>query len=71
MQYEDTSSLISEPKSMMAEMNMYFYMSTKVTFLFEAFRVYSTGGYIVCVIITFFTAFAIEGLNSLRYQMQS
>ena len=56
---------------MMMEMNMYFYQSPKVLFLFEKFNSETTGEYVICVLITFIMAFCIEGLNSLRYSMQA
>ena len=63
----DTSNITM----MMEEMNMYFYQSPEVVYLFKSWKVEGTGQYSIAVICTFFLAFLIEGLNSWRYSMQS
>ena len=59
------------PTMMMEEMNMYFYQSPKVVYLFSGLKTETTGQYVIAVIATFLMAFLIEALNSARYSMQA
>ena len=62
---------MDELKMMMMEMNMYFYQSPKVVYLFSSWKTETTGEYVVAWLGTFLMALMIEGLNSYRYSMQS
>ena len=52
---------------MMEYMQMYFYQSSKVLFLFKSWESKEVGTYFFYVLITFIIAFLIEYLNFKRY----
>ena len=51
----------------MMYMQMYFYQSPRVLFLFKSWESEAVGTYFVFVVITFIMAFLIEFLNFKRY----
>ena len=55
----------------MMMMQMYFYMGSDMLFLFKSLKTTSPGTFVVCLVITFCIAVAIEGLNYWRYHLQA
>merc|ERR1711935_861455 len=49
---------------------MYFYWGFDVVFLFETWKSTTAGSFVLCWLVTFVLAIAIEYLNYLRYVMQ-
>jgi solute carrier family 31 (copper transporter), member 1 len=50
---------------------LYFYMGTKVKYIFKSLETQSAGTYSLALVVTFLMAIAIEGLNFYRYHLQA
>ncbi len=55
----------------MMYMQLYFYMGTKVKYIFANLETQNAGTYSLALVVTFIMAIAIEGLNFLRYHLQA
>lgn len=56
---------------MMMTSQLYFYMGTKVKYIFKNLETQNAGTYSLVLVITFLMAIGIEGLNFLRYHLQA
>ena len=54
---------------MMMYSQLYFYMGTKVQYIFNGLETQNAGTYSLALVVTFLMALAIEGLNFLRYHL--
>ncbi len=54
----------------MMEMNMYFYQSVKVHFIFESLKITTLYGYLLCIAVTFLIGILIEYINLLKHNFQ-
>ena len=50
---------------------LYFYMGTKVKYIFTNLETQNAGTYSLALVVTFLMCLAIEGLNFLRYHLQA
>jgi hypothetical protein len=48
---------------------LYFYMGTKVKYIFNNLETQNAGTYCLALVVTFIIAIMIEGLNFLRYHL--
>ena len=68
----NSSSHLNEvPDDMMDMMysQLYFYMGTKVKYIFNNLETQNAGTYCLALVVTFIMAIMIEGLNFLRYHL--
>ena len=67
-----TSPLNEVPEEMdMMYSQLYFYMGTKVKYIFTNLETQNAGTYSLALVVTFLMCLAIEGLNFLRYHLQA
>ena len=67
-----TSPLNEVPDEMdMMYSQLYFYMGTKVKYIFNNLETQNAGTYSLALVVTFLMCLAIEGLNFLRYHLQA
>ena len=67
-----TSPLNEVPDEMdMMYSQLYFYMGTKVKYIFTNLETQNAGTYSLALVVTFLMCLAIEGLNFLRYHLQA
>ena len=68
----ETSPLNEVPDEMdMMYSQLYFYMGTKVKYIFTNLETQNAGTYSLALVVTFLMCLAIEGLNFLRYHLQA
>ncbi len=67
-----TSPFNEVPEEMdMMYSQLYFYMGTKVKYIFKNLETQNAGTYSLALVVTFLMCLAIEGLNFLRYHLQA
>ena len=54
----------------MMTMDMYFYQTKNVHFLFDAFYTENTGSYIACLICSFAMGFAVEMIGYYKFKLE-
>ena len=68
----ETTPLNEVPDDMdMMYSQLYFYMGTKVKYIFTNLETQNAGTYSLALVVTFLMCLAIEGLNFLRYHLQA
>lgn len=69
----DATRDLNEPADDMDMMysQLYFYMGTKVKYIFKNLETQNAGTYSLALVVTFLMCIAIEGLNFLRYHLQA